>query len=136
MHSMRLGSRLLQPLQRSLACSLATMTENRGILSLLLLASICSLVQATFPPPPVYSRVLTSPLNPNISISVAEPSSETCKTVFSTQKQYTGYISLPPFTLAPIQQNYSINTFFWFVEARTNSETAPLTVWMNGGPGM
>ena len=59
----------------------------------------------------------------------------TCTTAFPSQKQYTGYISLPPFTLAPIQQNYSINTFFWFVEARTNSSTAPLTIYINGGPG-
>ena len=42
---------------------------------------------------------------------------------------------LPPFTLQPIQQNYSINTFFWFTEARQNPETAPLTIWINGGPG-
>lgn len=56
-------------------------------------------------------------------------------TVFPTQKQYTGYISLPPYTLAPIQQNYSINTFFWFVEARQVPESAPLTIWLNGGPG-
>ncbi|KAH0544536.1 hypothetical protein FGG08_001308 [Glutinoglossum americanum] len=31
--------------------------------------------------------------------------------------------------------NYSINTFFWFIEARQNPETAPLTIWINGGPG-
>lgn len=56
-------------------------------------------------------------------------------TIFSSQKQYTGYVTLPPFTLAPIQQNYSINTFFWFVEARESPETAPLTIYINGGPG-
>jgi len=38
-------------------------------------------------------------------------------------------------TLAPVQQNYSINTFFWFVEARNNPESAPLTIYLNGGPG-
>jgi carboxypeptidase C (cathepsin A) len=56
-------------------------------------------------------------------------------TAFPNQKQYTGYVHLPPFTLTPYQQNYSINTFFWFVEARTSPETAPLTIWLNGGPG-
>lgn len=59
----------------------------------------------------------------------------TCTTAFSTQKQYTGYIGLPPYTLEPIQQNYSINTFFWFIEARQVPEAAPLTIWLNGGPG-
>ena len=56
-------------------------------------------------------------------------------TAFSTQKQYTGYVYLPPYTLAPIQQKHSINTFFWFVEARQDTETAPLTIWLSGGPG-
>lgn len=56
-------------------------------------------------------------------------------TAFPTQRQYTGYIHLPPYTMAPIQQNYSINTFFWFVEARQVPESAPLTIWLNGGPG-
>lgn len=56
-------------------------------------------------------------------------------TAYTTQKQYTGYITLPPFTLAPIQQNYSINTFFWFIEARQAPDVAPLTIWLNGGPG-
>ncbi|KAL8990839.1 MAG: hypothetical protein Q9177_000605 [Variospora cf. flavescens] len=59
----------------------------------------------------------------------------TCTTVFPTQKQYTGYVSLPPHKLAPVQQNYHVNTFFWFIEARTNASSAPLTVFINGGPG-
>lgn len=56
-------------------------------------------------------------------------------TAFPWQKQYTGYVGLPPFTLAPIQQNYSVNTFFWFIEARQGADLAPLTIWLNGGPG-
>lgn len=56
-------------------------------------------------------------------------------TAFTTQEQYTGYINLPPYTLLPIQQNYSINTFFWFVEARQDPQSAPLTIWLSGGPG-
>lgn len=90
---------------------------------------------AQFVQTPQYSNTLTSPINPNISISYKSPDPGTCNTIFPTQKQYTGYVSLPPFSLAPIQQNYSINTFFWFVEARENSDSAPLTIWLNGGPG-
>lgn len=90
---------------------------------------------AQYPPTALYQNVLTSPLNSNITISYKQPDAGTCMTAFTTQKQYTGYIELPPFTLAPIQQNYSINTFFWFVEARQTPETSPLTVWLNGGPG-
>lgn len=92
-------------------------------------------MSAQYPPPASYDNVLTSPLNSNVTIAYKQPPLGTCMTAFSTQKQYTGYIELPPYTLAPIQQNYSINTFFWFVEARQNPETAPLTIWLNGGPG-
>lgn len=53
-------------------------------------------------------------------------------------KSYSGYIHLPPGTLdvsGGLPQPYPINTFFWFFEARENPEDAPLSVWMNGGPG-
>jgi len=94
----------------------------------------CSVAQQ-FAPPVSYDSVLSSPINPNITISYKSPRPGTCVTAFNTQKQYSGYVHLPPFTLAPYQQNYPINTFFWFIEARTNAETAPLTIWLNGGPG-
>lgn len=92
-------------------------------------------VRAQYPPPPSYQNILTSPVDPNVSVAYKQPTNGTCTTAFSTQKQYTGYISIPPYTLAPIQQNYSINTFFWFIEARQTPEAAPLTIWLNGGPG-
>lgn len=91
-----------------------------------------------FPPPiDAVSDITTihSQVDGNITIRYKSPPVGTCTTAFPTQKQYTGYISLPPFTLAPVQQNYSINTFFWFVEARTNPGSAPLTIYINGGPG-
>ncbi|KAF2178318.1 carboxypeptidase S1 [Zopfia rhizophila CBS 207.26] len=107
-------------------------------LSPIVLASAISLVPfsvAQFSPPVTYDTVLKSPINPNITISYKSPDPGTCTTAFSTQKQYTGYVHLPPFTLEQYQQNYSINTFFWFVEARQEPEKAPLTIWLNGGPG-
>ena len=78
---------------------------------------------------------LRSPADPRIIVRFKNPPVGTCTTVFPTQNQYVGYVTIPPFTLAPIQQNYTINTFFWFIEARTNSSASPLTIWMNGGPG-
>ena len=38
---------------------------------------------------------------------------------------YSGYVDLAA----------DIHTFFWFFEARTNPSEAPLTLWLNGGPG-
>lgn len=38
---------------------------------------------------------------------------------------YAGYVDLAP----------DSHTFFWFFEARHNPDTAPLTLWLNGGPG-
>ncbi|KAL6717518.1 hypothetical protein ACLMJK_005433 [Lecanora helva] len=102
------------------------------ILSILVARSACQ-----YPPPldPANVTTIHSPVDGNITIRFKSPPVGTCTTVFPTQKQYTGYISLPPFTLAPIQQNYSINTFFWFIEARTDAKIAPLTIYINGGPG-
>ena len=93
---------------------------------------------AQFPPriePSTDFITIPSPVDGNITIRFRQPQVGTCTTAFSEQKQYTGYITLPPHHLAPIQSNYTINTFFWFIEARTNPSTAPLTVFLNGGPG-
>ena len=111
-----------------------------SILATILLYAILSPVLAQYPPPSSASTdpsILTvrSPVDGNITISYKSPPIGTCTTVFTSQQQYTGYVTLPPFTLAPVQQNYTINTFFWFIEARTSPQTAPLTIYLNGGPG-
>lgn len=54
-------------------------------------------------------------------------------------RSYTGYVHLPPGTVEDdlgLLQDYPINTFFWFFEARNDPQNAPLSIWMNGGPGM
>ena len=79
-----------------------------------------------YPLPVTYDAIIKSPIDPRITISYKKPDAGTCTTTLDTQKQYTGYVNLPPFTLEPFQQNHSINTFFWFFEAHKNPETAPL----------
>lgn len=44
-------------------------------------------------------------------------------------KQYSGYYKLTTSKL--LSKNY----FYWFFEARNNPETAPVVLWMTGGPG-
>ncbi|USW52122.1 Putative peptidase S10, serine carboxypeptidase, alpha/Beta hydrolase [Septoria linicola] len=102
---------------------------------LAVVATFALAAHAQYPPPASYQNILRSPIDPEVTVAYKQPANGTCTTAFETQKQYTGYIGLPPYTLAPIQQNYSINTFFWFIEARQTPESAPLTIWLNGGPG-
>jgi carboxypeptidase C (cathepsin A) len=40
-------------------------------------------------------------------------------------QQYSGYL----------QVGNNMNMWFWFFEARNNSENAPIVAWFNGGPG-
>lgn len=94
-------------------------------------------VVGQYPSPSFLTANITtiqSPVDKDIVLHFKSPPVGTCTTIFPTQKQFTGYVSLPPHKLAPIQQNYFVNTFFWFIEARTNASTAPLTVFINGGP--
>ncbi|KIW86111.1 hypothetical protein Z517_01505 [Fonsecaea pedrosoi CBS 271.37] len=105
-----------------------------------LLVSLCvhtSMVLAQFPPLPANDSVIIipSPVSPNVSVAYKNVPVGTCTTVFETQQQFAGYITLPPNILDPSQGNYTINTFFWFIEARQLPESAPLTIFINGGPG-
>lgn len=111
---------------------------SNGVFPILVLrlGSIYTLAAAQYPPPLKGQKEIRTSYNPNIFVRYKNPSSVICRTTNPNQKQYTGYIHLPPKTLAPVQQDYPINTFFWFVEARENPENAPLTIWLNGGPGM
>lgn len=81
------------------------------------------------------SIVIRSPVDPDITVTYKSVPVGTCTTVFKTQKQFAGYVTLPPNVLVPSQGNYTINTFFWFIEARQLPESAPLTIYINGGPG-
>ncbi|KAM3454286.1 hypothetical protein MY5147_008482 [Beauveria neobassiana] len=91
---------------------------------LLLLAAAAS---AQFVDQDNHSRnftIVKSPGSSNVTVAYKEPNGA-CKTAFSSQQQYTGWVSIPG--------DYPTNLFFWFVEAR--QKTDKLTIWLNGGPG-
>ncbi|MCJ1390327.1 hypothetical protein MMC18_003186 [Xylographa bjoerkii] len=108
--------------------------------SLLRLVTVSSYLTATlvaaqfFPPTPEGIRVLKSKFHHGVTISYKEP--EICETTEGV-KSYSGYIHLPPKTVdeAGELQDYPINTFFWFFESRKDPHNAPLSIWLNGGPG-
>ncbi|KAM5463183.1 hypothetical protein MauCBS54593_007593 [Microsporum audouinii] len=102
--------------------------------ALCLLAAAGHLAQAQFPPRPEGATVLESKFGSGARISYKEPG--LCETTEGV-KSYAGYVHLPPGTLKDlgVEQDYPINTFFWFFEARKDPENAPLSIWMNGGPG-
>lgn len=79
---------------------------------------------AQFPKTSPNLTTLTSPIDPDITISYKVPEGA-CTTAFETQEQYTGWVNVPG--------DYQTNLFFWFVGAREPSSI--LTIWLNGGPG-
>ncbi|KAI0809456.1 carboxypeptidase S1 [Xylaria sp. FL0064] len=91
-------------------------------------------IVAQFPPTPEGVTVLESKFGNGVTISYKEPG--ICETTEGV-KSYAGYVHLPPETLEDLgeSQDYPINTFFWFFEARKDPANAPLSIWLNGGPG-
>ncbi|KAF2023941.1 carboxypeptidase-like protein S1 [Setomelanomma holmii] len=88
---------------------------------------------AQFPAAPEGRKVLESRSGEGVTITYKE--NTLCETRPGV-KSYAGHVYLPPGTADLGQgQDYPINSFFWFFEARNNPESTPLTIWLNGGPG-
>ena len=110
-------------------CSLCWVDNDALTIMLCLLVISLLFFGTTFAQYPPQSSLnlatIVSPVDGNITISYKSPPLGTCRTVFETQQQYTGWVHIPG--------EYPTNTFFWFVEAR--EPTQQLTIWLNGGPG-
>jgi carboxypeptidase C (cathepsin A) len=103
--------------------------------SALLISGLAGLAACQLPPTPQGVTVLKSKFHENVTISFKEPG--ICETTPGV-KSYAGYVHLPAGYLNDVNgelQDYPINTFFWFFEARKDPENAPLAIWLNGGPG-
>lgn len=68
-------------------------------------------------------KTLVSP--DNVTMRYKEPSEQGVCESSPGVKSYSGYLDLDDDT----------HMFFWFFEARRNAATAPITLWLNGGPG-
>lgn len=65
-------------------------------------------------------------ITPNgFNITYKEPGKEgVCETTPGVNS-YSGFVNLAP----------DVHTFFWFFESRSNPNSDPVTLWLNGGPG-
>lgn len=102
--------------------------------AVLILSQLSAVTYAGFPAAPEGVTTLQSRFGDGVTISYKEPG--ICETTPGV-RSYAGYVHLPPGSLADLgeEQTYPINTFFWFFEARKDPANAPLSIWMNGGPG-
>lgn len=69
------------------------------------------------------SKTFVSKLQENVNLTYVE-NSGVCETTSGVQ-QISGYITV----------GSNMNMWFWFFAARNSPETAPFTLWLNGGPG-
>ncbi|KAF2113999.1 Alpha/Beta hydrolase protein [Lophiotrema nucula] len=98
-------------------------------LAVSLLAYVVS--AASFPPKPVGLTTITSEKFPGVSISFKQ--TKICETTPDV-KSYSGYVNLPP--SPETNRPYEAHMYFWFFSARQNPSTAPLSLWLQGGPGV
>ena len=114
-----------------------------------LLFSLCGLSLAQFPTAPTDTMVVTSELNPLVQLSYKQVSismlylwvvltciskTDLCETTPGV-KSFSGYVHLPQSALTDLSVDFDIHTFFWFFEARKDAQSAPLVVYLAGGPG-
>ncbi|KAK9419178.1 putative Carboxypeptidase [Seiridium unicorne] len=82
-----------------------------------------NLIKKQLPAEPTGVKTITSPNN--VTIRYKEPGKEgVCETTPGVNS-YSGYVDL----------DYRTHMFFYFFEARHNPNEAPITLWLNGGPG-
>lgn len=114
-----------------LSIEVHSMAWTQVVISLL---CVIRTIFSQFPPSRENITTVKSRFHEGIKISYKEPS--ICETTPGV-KSYSGYVHLPANALdeAYENQDYQINTFFWFLEARKNPHNAPLAIWLNGGPG-
>lgn len=71
-------------------------------------------------------------LTPMIQAGKIKEAQEACKNtpVKSNISSYSGF-----FTVSDVRATYKSNMFFWFFPAFENNATAPVVLWLQGGPG-
>ncbi|KAF2871419.1 carboxypeptidase S1, partial [Massariosphaeria phaeospora] len=86
---------------------------------------------SSFPPALEGVSILNSTKFPGVTISYKE--TKICETTEGV-RSYSGYVHLPPNSAE--SREYESHMYFWFFEARNDAKNAPLSVWLQGGPGV
>ncbi|KAL1884177.1 hypothetical protein VTK73DRAFT_5313 [Phialemonium thermophilum] len=76
--------------------------------------------------------VISSKLHPGVKVTYQR--TVLCE-IHPSVRSYSGYITIPA-NADSSSQPYEADLFFWFFESRANPHTAPLTLWLQGGPGL
>lgn len=117
-------------------CSRAIPSCNTVMLlgTALLCLFLVQLGLAQFPAEPEGITLIRSRFNDQVTISYKQ--NDICETTPGV-RSFSGYVHLPAGALQDLGQksDYPINTFFWFFESRKDPSNAPLSIWLNGGPG-
>ncbi|KAB5575722.1 carboxypeptidase S1 [Coniochaeta sp. 2T2.1] len=77
--------------------------------------------------------VIESRTEPGVTLSFQQVPAKLCELTPGV-KSYSGYVTVPA-TADPAIQPYDASFFFWFFESRILPAKAPLTLWLQGGPG-
>ncbi|KAK0622063.1 Alpha/Beta hydrolase protein [Bombardia bombarda] len=100
-----------------------------AVLSALFLG-LSTTVEAGFPPKA--EQLLTAKSDKFAGVSISYKQTHICETTPGV-RSFSGYVNLPANPAAG--RNFEIHTFFWFFEARNDPANAPLSLWLQGGPG-
>ncbi|KAF0450711.1 peptidase S10, serine carboxypeptidase [Gigaspora margarita] len=91
-----------------------TLPKLRAIFLVLNILFLCNFASSQ------WTKRVTSDSVPNSALNLKQPN--LCD---PNVQQHSGYFTV----------NNSETLFFWFFEARNNPDTAPVLLWLNGGPG-
>ncbi|XP_066138466.1 venom serine carboxypeptidase isoform X2 [Euwallacea fornicatus] len=71
--------------------------------------------------------LILTPLIEQNKIKEAQSASQVYFNGFKKEISYSGYFT--------VDKQFNSNLFFWYFPAQVNSETAPIILWLQGGPG-
>ncbi|KAF3482015.1 carboxypeptidase S1 [Arthroderma uncinatum] len=92
---------------------------------------LAGLVAGGYPPKPKDLITIKSKSLPGATITYKEVPQGVC----GHAKSYSGYVNFPPNSMREAPQDFPAHIYFWYFESQIKPKTAPLAIYINGGPG-